>query len=644
MNTHSQIDVASAMQSLGQSRLAALSAPFLEQVHPFAAMNADAQALMCRHLEHVFYSAGAEIMGPDNGPAAALILIEQGSVRRRPLNEEPETVLESGAYFPLAPLLAQQPADAIYQALEDCYGYRLSAAHFHEVLAASPELAHDCARTLASQLSEARQSLQTLSARRSGEQRTLHSPLTELGARDPLAVQPDTPLRAALEQMSNRHVGSVAVVDGERRPIGIFTRHDVLDRVVLGDPIEERTLGDVMSIKPHTLSEHATAYDAVLAMAAHGIRHILVVDADGRLTGVVSERDLVVLQRSSPWQIRQAIEAARDIAGLQRAAADVRRLARAMLGQGIGSAQMTRFVSALNDALTRRVLDINLEQHDLFDVDWCWLAFGSEGRDEQTFATDQDNGIIFVCNDFTDRDQLKLRLLEFATAVNGDLDRCGFPLCQGQIMASNPAWCLTIEEWEAQFSTWVQSPEPTALLNATIFFDFRPIHGKLDLAGRLRRHLLNLTTSTPLFLRAMAHNALDVEPPLATFRDFRTDLEPGHPGKIDLKKYGARLFVDAARIFALATGVGSTNTAQRLKQAAARLNSRADEVEAAVEAFDFIQMLRLRHQPEEGAAPHGNANLMAPDSLNELDRRILKEAFKQAKKLQLRLKLDYQTG
>ncbi len=633
-----------ALRALGQARLAALPAPYIAALQPFADMGAEAQALMCRHLEQVFFPAGAEILGPDSGAAGNFYLIERGAVRRRPLAEAAETTLKAGDFFPLAALLAGQPADAVFVASEDCYCYRLTAEYFQALLAASGELARYCTRTLARQLSEARQSLQTLSARRGGEQRSLHSPLTELGSREPLAVTAETPLRAALEQMSARGVGSLVVIDGERRPIGIFTRHDVLDRVVLAAGEGVATLGEVMSVKPHTLPEHATAYDAVLAMAAHGIRHILVVDADGRLTGVVSERDLVALQRSSPWQIRQAIEAASDIAGLQRAAADVRRLARSMLGQGIGSAQMTRFVSALNDALTRRVLAINLERHDLYEIDWCWLAFGSEGRDEQTFATDQDNGIIFVCNDFCDRDQLKLRLLEFAGDVNADLDRCGFPLCQGKVMASNPEWCLTIEEWEAQFSTWVQSPEPTALLNATIFFDFRPIYGKHDLAERLRRHLVNLTTTTPLFLRAMAHNALDVEPPLATFRDFRTDLEPGQPGMIDLKKYGSRLFVDAARILALAAGVRATNTAQRLKQAAARTNARADEVEAAIEAFDFIQLLRLRHQPGEGAAAHGNANLMSPDELNELDRRILKEAFKQAKKLQLRLKLDYQTG
>jgi CBS domain-containing protein len=140
----------------------------------------------------------------------------------------------------------------------------------------------------------------------------------------------------------------------------------------------------------------------------------------------------------------------------------------------------------------------------------------------------------------------------------------------------------------------------------------------------------------------MAQNALSVAPPLGVIRDFVTDLDPEHPGTIDLKKYGARLFIDAARIFALAAGVPNTNSVQRLRLSGARQNVSNEETAAGIEAFNFIQLLRLRHQHLENE--HGNPgdNRIHPDQLNELDRRILKEAFRQARKLQQRLKLDFQ--
>jgi len=325
-------------------------------------------------------------------------------------------------------------------------------------------------------------------------------------------------------------------------------------------------------------------------------------------------------------------------------ARDIRQLAFNMLAQGVGAEQLSQFISTLNDALTRRVLEQNLIHHDLYGIDWCWLAFGSEGRDEQTFSTDQDNGIIFLCDDFSDRELLKMRLLDFARDVNNDLDRCGFPLCKGNIMASNPQWCMTLEEWQECFGEWIRRPQPEALLNASIFFDFRALYGHTHLADRLRHTLLSHTAENPIFLRAMAVNALSVAPPLGKIRDFVTDLEADHPGAIDLKKYGARLFVDAARIYSLAAGIYHTNTLQRLRQAAGRLSFNTEEINAFIEAFSFIQILRLRQQQFDGVEGEQGHNLIYPERLNELDRRILKEAFRQARKLQQKLRLDYQAG
>ncbi len=511
-------------------------------------------------------------------------------------------------------------------------------------MSASPEFNLFCTQYIASLLDQSRRQLQAQFAQKASEQQTLNSPLVGIGARNPISVTPETPLRAALETMSQAGIGSLVIAGEDRKPVGIFTRSDLLDRVVLADRPLTSPIGDAMSMAPFKLEEHATAYDAMLAMATHGIRHVLVTDHAGCLTGVVSERDLFALQRVGLRQIRQAIEAAPDIAALQQSAADVRQLAFNMLAQGIGAEQLTQFISALNDALTRRVIQLNLEKHSFEGVDWAWLAFGSEGRDEQTFSTDQDNGIVFSVPPGETAEALKQRFLAFALDANQDLDRCGFPLCKGNIMASNPQWCLTLDEWRTQFSKWIRTPEPVALLNATIFFDFRPLYGKAELADAMRRHLLSQAASTPIFLQAMARNALEVGPPLGKIRDFVTDLEPGHPGKIDLKKYGSRIFVDVARIYALATGVHSTNTIQRLKLSAQKMNIKGDEINAVLDGMNFIQFLRLQHQYLEGEPGVQGDNLIDPEKLNELDRRILKESFRQARKLQSRLKLDYQVN
>ncbi len=636
-----------ALRQQGSRRVAASTQAFLKLHAPFNKMSAEALQYFAEHAQLNFYAAGNEIVGPDAGNVRYFYLIESGKVQARQAGEVTVTEysilsLGAGESFPIGAVTAGRPSTNLYTAVEDTFCYQLPAEDFMHLMASSREFNLFCTQYIASLLNQSRQQLQLQFAQRASEQQTLNSPLAGIGSRSPVTVAPDTPVRAALETMSKASVGSLVIAGEDRKPVGVFTRSDLLDRVVLADLPQTSPISAAMSATPFMLEEHATAYDAMLAMATNGIRHVLVTDAEGRLTGVVSERDLFALQRVGLRQIRQTIESAANVEALQQSAADVRQLAFNMLAQGVGAEQLTQFISALNDAITRRIIQLNLENHNFDGIEWAWLAFGSEGRDEQTFSTDQDNGIVFDCPDSAALEALRQRFLAFALDVNKDLDRCGFPLCKGNIMASNPQWCLSLNEWKEQFSQWIRTPQPDALLNATIFFDFRTLFGKSELADSMRRHLLSQTSTNPMFLRCMAQNALDVEPPLGKIRDFITDLEPDHPGKIDLKKYGSRIFVDVARIYALATGVHNTNSVQRLRLAAQRLSIRDEEINAVLEGLDFIQLLRLRHQYLEGEPGRQGDNLINPDNLNELDRRILKESFRQARKIQTRLKLDYQ--
>ena len=642
-------DLEKSLREEGRRRLAGSSLGFLKKHAPFNKMSAEALQFFAERSEIVFYPAGASIVGPDNGNVQYFYLIESGKVQARQAGEVTVTEysvlsLGAGESFPIGAVTAGRPSTNIYSAIEDSFCYQLPAQDFLKLMTISPEFNLFCTQYIASLLNQSRQQLQLQFAQKASEQQTLNSPLAGIGARNPVTVAPETPVRQALETMSSARIGSLVIAGENRKPVGVFTRSDLLERVVLADLPHTAPISQAMSANPFMLEEHATAYDAMFAMATHGIRHVLVTDAEGKLTGVVSERDLFALQRVGLRQIRQTIESAPSIEALQQAAADVRQLSFNMLAQGVGAEQLTQFISALNDALTRRVLQLNLQNHNFDGIDWAWLAFGSEGRDEQTFSTDQDNGIVYAVPEGETAEALKERFLAFALEVNKDLDRCGFPLCKGNIMASNPQWCLTLGQWQEQFATWIRLPQPEALLNATIFFDFRALYGKAELADAMRRHLLQHAAGNPLFLRAMAANALDVEPPLGKLRDFNTDLEPDHPGKIDLKKYGSRIFVDVARIYAMATGVHNTNSVQRLRLSAQRLNTKADDINAVLEALDFIQLLRLRHQYLEGEPGTQGDNLIDPDKLNELDRRILKESFRQARKIQSRLKLDYQVN
>ncbi|HRI92268.1 DUF294 nucleotidyltransferase-like domain-containing protein [Accumulibacter sp.] len=619
----------------------------LQAYPPFDRMEAEALRFLALRVKLAHYPKGARILAKETGVARTLHIVQRGRVDvvrgggERKL-ESSSVRLGPGQSFSIGALMAQRETVGAYVAHDDVFCYELAADDFFALTQKSTVFNLFCTQYIAGLLRQSQQQLQLQLAQRAAEQKTMNSPLSMVVVREPVAVALDTSVRRVVELMAGQHLGSMVVVDAERRPVGIFTLSDILKRIVLPGASLEQAIAAVMSPAPQTLPLAANAHDAALVMAMHRVRHVLAVDEGGRLRGVVSERDLFKLQGAGLRQIRHSIDAASSVAVLQHAREDVRQLALTMLSEGVGAQEITQFISTLNDAVTRRVIELNLDGDDFYGIDWAWLAFGSEGRDEQTFTTDQDNGIVFICTDIMDREQTQLRFLDFARAVNDDLDKCGFPLCKGNIMASNPELCLTLEEWEEKFAHWVRTPEPLALLNATIFFDFRPLYGRFNLAHRMRLSLLRMTQGNPLFLRMLAQNALEVAPPLGRIRDFVTGDDPEHPGTIDLKKYGVRLFTDAARLFALANQVEATNTVARLKRACSLMKISSDEVAAIVDGFNFIQMLRLRHQHFEQEHGRSGDNLIRPDELNEIERHILKESFRQARRLQSRLKLDYQ--
>ena len=619
----------------------------LRRHSPFDRMEQDALRFLSEKSKLGYFPKDSHIITPDMGPVNTFYIIQRGKVQAKQTGEINVTeysslTLGTGECFPIGSVMARRASTNAYIAIEDTFCYQLPADDFVQLMQMSQPFNLFCTQYIATLLNQSRRQLQVQFSQRAAEQQSMSSPLSSIITKTPVSVSPETPIRQVIETMVSGHIGSMVVVDQDKQPVGIFTQSDALKRILLPGMSLDRPISEVMSARPHALSEHAHVYDAALAMAMHSVRHVLAVDGEGCLKGVVSERDLFTLQRVGLRQVRQSIEGAQDINVLKQAGADVRQLALNMLAQGVGAEQLTQFISALNDTVTRRVIQLNLAQHDLYGIEWAWLSFGSEGRDEQTFSTDQDNGIIYTCTDIQNRDELELRLLEFAQDVNHDLDAVGFPFCKGNIMASNPELCLTLEAWEEKFSRWIRVPEPKALLNATIFFDFRALYGATHLADRLRMTLLNLVKKQPVFLRMMAGNALQVQPPLGKIRDFITDLDPAHPGCIDLKAYGARIFIDAARIFSLATGLHNTNTVQRIRLSSQRMGVAPEEAAAIVEGFNFIQALRLRHQHFENEHGRPGDNFVNPDQLNELDRRILKEAFRQVRKLQQRLKLDYQ--
>ncbi len=469
----------------------------------------------------------------------------------------------------------------------------------------------------------------------------LTTPLSTLVHRAPVTCLADEPVHVALGRMRDQNVGSILIVDPAGAAVGMFTLKDLRDRVAVGSCDTQQPMSRVMTPNPFSLEDELPSFEAALAMAKRSIHHV-VITRQGVVQGVISEKDLFALQQVGVSRIASNLSVADNLPTLQRLAEDTRRLARNLMAQGVGSEPLTRLISELNDQLTQRILDLAFSGSGLEDADWCWLALGSEGRFEQTLLTDQDNGLLFVVPEGETADGMRARFLPVAQRTNEWLAACGFPLCKGEIMAMNPKWCLSLEEWQATFGEWIFRGDKPVLLNASIFFDFRALAGDARLVTRLRQWLTERIKENRLFLKSMVVNALGNRPPLGLVRDFVVDGEGDEANTVDLKINGATLFVDAARIFALATGVEASGTVARLRAAGEIWRLSKDDVEAWVEGFLFIQQVRLRLHQSQLVAARPLSNRLDPEELSVVDRQALKTAFRQAKRLQGKLESFFQ--
>ncbi len=468
-------------------------------------------------------------------------------------------------------------------------------------------------------------------------EQAFESPLGWIARAAPIGVPAHTPLAQALATMQERHIGSLLVLDDAGAALGILTREDIVARVTLPQLPLSTPISQVMSSPVSTLTVHHTLHDAALLMARQGIRHVPVTD-EGRVVGLLSEHDVAAMQRTTLQHVSTTIRAASDVGALGAAAHDIRRFACSLLEQGVGARQLTQLISHLNDVLTEHLVQMLAAEQGLDLERACWLAFGSEGRSEQTIATDQDNGLVF---DSDDPPRDRARWLALGQRVNEVLHVCGYPLCKGHVMAGNPTCCLTAAEWCERFTGWIDHGAPDDLLQASIYFDFRAVAGRRELARGMRELVTQQAASQPRFTKQMADNALRNRAPLNWRGAIETQALGGR-AMLDLKFHGATIFVDAARLYALARGIAHTGTRERFEALAQLLEVPPHESQAWVGGFEYLQTLRLQAQMARDPAAPGNPNLIELDALNDIERRMLKESLRIARRLQQRMELDYQ--
>ncbi|MFJ2530128.1 putative nucleotidyltransferase substrate binding domain-containing protein [Pseudomonas helmanticensis] len=619
---------------------------FLQRFPPFNQMEHAHLAYLVEQCQLRFYGQGESIIKPADGPVEHFYIVKQGRVvgeRQHITKPGTETTFEitTGECFPLAALLGERATRTEHLAGEDTFCLQLNKLAFIKLFALSSAFRDFALRGVSSLLDQVNQQVQQKAVETLGTQYSLNTRLGELAMRHPVTCSPDTPLREAVKLMHEQQVGSIVAVDEHKAPLGIFTLRDLRHVVAEGIGDFSEAIERHMTRAPFYLSPDHSAFDAAIAMTERHIAHVCLVK-DQRLCGVVSERDLFSLQRVDLVHLARTIRSAQRVEQLVSLRGEIGQLVERMLAHGASSTQITHIITLLNDHTVCRVIELTLAEKGDPGVPFSWLCFGSEGRREQTLHTDQDNGILFDARDAAHEAEIRGKLLPIAQQINQSLALCGFTLCKGNIMAGNPELCLSRAEWARRFAAFIREATPENLLGSSIYFDLRVVWGDEQGCEQLRRGILDQVGDNRLFQRMMAENALRNRPPVGRFREFVLARKNGEKATLDLKVQGLTPFVDGARLLALANGIDANNTLERFRQLVEKEVIERLDGAAYEEAYHFIQQTRMQQHQLQTRENLPYSNRVDPDSLNHLDRRILRESLRQAQRLQSSLTLRYQ--
>ena len=438
----------------------------------------------------------------------------------------------------------------------------------------------------------------------------------------PATCPPGTPVAEAARIMRDRRISSL-LVTGERGLEGILTIRDVSNRVVAEGVDPARPVAEAMTRDPLALPPDAIGSDVLHAMMERGVGHVPIVGRGG-LLGIVTQTDLTRFQADSAAQLVGEAARARDVPALAAATARIPPLLARLVGAGLRHEVVARLVTDVADAVTRRLLALAEERLGPPPAPYLWLACGSQGRQEQTGVSDQDNCLILPDEAAPGDDAW---FAELARLVCGGLDACGYVFCPGDMMATNPRWRQPLRVWRDYFAGWIATPDPMARMLASVMFDLRPIGGERALHEGLQAETLAAARANSIFVAHMVANSLTHAPPLGLLGGLATLRRGEHRRHIDLKLSGVVPVVDLGRIYALRGELRAVGTRARL--AAAREAGVVSEAGGRdlLDAYDLIAQTRLEHQAARVRAGERPDNFLAPSSLSSLERSHLRDAF-----------------
>ncbi|KPP96983.1 putative nucleotidyltransferase substrate binding domain-containing protein [Marinobacter sp. HL-58] len=605
----------------------------LAQHSPFAEMPEENLDRVVSGIEVAYFRAGTEILrlGERNN---YLHYVRSGAVEIYRRSGELYNRLGEGEIFGHFGLLMNRTVRFPAKAIEDSLIYLIPNEIF-QFLWENDDNFTDFVET------EDHSRLRSALSRREKSNQPMTARVTRLISRAPVTAPNTVRLQEAARIMTEHGVSALLLMDesGDQPSLsGIITDRDLRTRALSEALPSETPVSDIMTDELITTRSDAFIFEAMLAMLHNNVHHLPVMEGN-RIRGVIALSDIVKHESQSSLYLVSNIYHQKDVKGLKRLSQEVPNTFVRMVREDANSHMIGSAMAGIGRSFSQRLLELGEEKLGPPPVPYCFMALGSMARDEQLVVTDQDNAMVLDDSfDPAEHDEYFLALAKF---VSDGLAECGYTYCTGDIMATNQKWRQPLKVWKEYFADWIDNPKAEALLNSNIFFDLDGIFGQTEYTEELKTFIAERASNSQRFLAMLARNALNRTPPLGFFRTFVME-ESGKQAKtFNLKRRGTAPVSDLIRVHALACGSRAQNTFNRLKAIGQTKLMPEDGVDNLRDAFEFIAIVRIRHQAlaiEAGREPDNNVR---PEDLSPFERSHLKDAFQVVSQAQKFLKFRY---
>lgn len=605
---------------------------FLSEIPPFDMLSEELLDLISKSISIEFYPRGLKILSQNGPPCNSFSIIKKGGVRVYVVSNEDEEVTidyrSEGDSFGFVSLISGDKSRANVIALEDTICYLIPKDILVQLMDREPLLRDYFMKSFFVNFID-----KTYSEMRSrtfmfghGDKLLYTTPVRDIIARDAVTAKTGISVKDAASLMSKLRISSLILIDSHGIPAGIITDTDLRDKVVAKGFDSSIKVDEIMSPPLIRADISETCFEALLKMIKYNIHHLLVVEG-GKLKGVITNHDFMLLQGTSPLSLLKSIENQKGIEGLQPISERISRILTILIKEGVRPRQIVRIITELNDRLLQKIIELSFKELGAPPLPISLIVYGSEGRKEQTFKTVFDWAIVYEDTKTTLHEKnIGTYCENLIRHLKSVFEKCGFPSFDPHPFGAGLSIYANISQWEDIITNAILSGGDNIII-ASKFLDLRHIYGNQDTVNTFREQLISKIKFSNDYLAKLVDHATLHRSPLGFFKQFVVERGGEHKNELNLKEKGIMPIVDLVRVLAILGNVHECSTLDRLKilsEKDDKLRSIRDDITSA---FEFLQNIRIQDQLKKKELNKVVDDFIDPSELTLLEKKTLKEVF-----------------